>query len=137
MDWTDIGRQILEQLLPIMGALLAALAAVALQKLQKKLGYELSEKQEAMLMAQVRRGISYAEEKAAHAAKVVIDKDDRESAQQKAKWAAEIIEAKYPKLTSDEIDKLIKTELANMTGVGATANFNVGETYNLSAVDDM
>ena len=36
MDYVEIGKAALEQVLPVLGALLATLAAVALQKLQKK-----------------------------------------------------------------------------------------------------
>jgi len=127
MDWTEFGKAILEQVLPVLGALIAALAAVALQKLQKKLGIELSAKEQASLMEAARKGIAYAEEKAARELKLDVSSEDRQRGAQKAQWAKGFVQAQFPKLKDEALDRLLDAELASMTGVGATGNWNVAD----------
>lgn len=122
MDLTEIGRDILAQMLPVMGALLMALASWALHSLQKKLGVELNAKANEAILGTVRQGIAIAEERAAQAAKANVTDDDRKAGAQKAAWAAAFVEKQWPKLASDDVDDLIHSELARLKGVGATGD---------------
>jgi hypothetical protein len=68
MDWSHIGQLCMEQLLPVLGTILAgilsALAGLAIAYLRRKWGLEISDQQAQMIGDIVRNGISYAEEQA-------------------------------------------------------------------------
>jgi len=113
----DILKQVLEVVLPIIGALLTALSSYAVTLLTKRMGIKLDAEKEEMLRSAIRSGIAGAEEWAARRAKV---EPHNISGAEKAMWLHNRLKKMYPKLAPQELDHMIDEELAKLKDVGAT-----------------
>ncbi len=113
----DILKQLLEVLLPIIGAVLTALSSYAVALITKRMGIKLDNEKEQMLRGAIRSGIAGAEEWAARKANI---ESRNVAGAEKAVWLHERIKKAYPKLSSAELDSLLDEELAKLQDVGAT-----------------
>tara|TARA_Y100001937_G_C6934866_1_gene247661 strand:+ start:187 stop:552 length:366 start_codon:yes stop_codon:yes gene_type:complete len=113
----DILKEVLEVVLPIIGALLTALSSYAITLLTKRMGIKLNAEKEEMLRSAVRSGIAGAEEWAARRAKI---EPHNISGAEKAKWLHDRLKKMYPNLAPQELHYMIDEELAKITDVGAT-----------------
>jgi len=111
-------KLLLEQVIPVLGTILGSLACWGALMLAKKLGLDVSEKNEASLRSAVRYGIGHAEEWAASKAKLEVIKPVDGAA--KLSFVMEELKKRYPKLLPDELKRLIHEEIAFIQGVGAT-----------------
>jgi hypothetical protein len=109
-----------ETLLPLVSALVAALAAFALQRITARLNLRLKLETEAAIRHTVRKVIGAAEEMFARKAK--LDPDFRDNGVAKAEFAMRTLKSLYPKLGERELMLMLDEELAEMRAVGATKN---------------
>lgn len=113
----DLIHSLIAELLPVLSAILTALAAYGVSLLAKRLKLHLADEHQAILRLAVRKAISGAEEWAARKAGV---SQDRVAGAQKAKWVHNRLNSMFPDLTPDELDKMIDEELGAIKGVGAS-----------------
>ena len=117
MDWNDIGRACLEQLLPIIGTILAgvvsALLAVAIAYMRKKWQLDINDRQRWALEGAASSAIAYAEEQARKALKA---KDPTPASNSKletaiAAFRAEVERQGLPEMGEDAIVRLIESSM--------------------------
>jgi hypothetical protein len=108
---------IIAELLPVLTAILTALAAYGVTLLAKRFKIQLSDEHQAVIRLAVRKAIGGAEEWAARKAGV---KTDAVDGAEKAQWVHARVKALFPTLSPDELDRLIDEELATIKGAGAT-----------------
>lgn len=113
----DLLHSIIAELLPVLSAILTALAAYGVTLLAKRFKLQLADEHQAILRLAVRKAISGAEEWAARKAGV---ESDPIAGSKKAEWVHARLKAMYPDLAPDELDKLIDEELGAIKGVGAS-----------------
>ncbi len=113
----DIIHSIIAELLPVLSAVLTALAAYGVSLLAKRLKLHLADEHQAILRLAVRKAISGAEEWAARKAGI---SQGSVAGAQKAEWVHDRLNSMFPDLTSDELDKMIDEELGAIKGVGAS-----------------
>lgn len=116
----EFGQQLLAYLIPILGSLLAAVATWAITRLAQKYGVDLNLKRDTAIRSTIRSAILGAEEWAARKAKV----ERKPEGSEKAAYVSKLIQAKWPKLLPEDLDRLIDEELARTPGTGATG-FNM------------
>ena len=119
---SEFGKIIIENLLPVMGALLTALSTYAVRLIAAKLKIQVAAEEEAMLRYAIRKGIAGAEEWAAR--KASINPSPIKGAD-KALWVSDRIKEMYPNIQANEITRLIDEELASIKGVGATGDKHI------------
>lgn len=122
MDWSSLGLGVLGYVFPVLAIILTSLAAWGLQRLAVKFGIDINLKRDAAIRFAVRAAIAGAEEWAAR--KLKLD-DQKVHASEKLAWVKKVIEAQWPKLLPDDLDRIIDEELATMRGVGATGDKTV------------
>lgn len=109
-------------MLPLLAAVLTAVAWKLVAALLKKWGVDLSESQERALRSSVRRAIGGAEEWAARELK--IDKAKKSGGEKEA-WVRMRLKKLYPDLLDDDLALYIDEELARINGVGASGELNM------------
>lgn len=115
----DISQHIIKELLPVMGAILTALATYGVSLLTKRYKIQLNEEHQILMRLAIRKAISGAEEWAYRKAKV----EDRSVAgAEKAVWVHNRIKTLFPNLAPDELDKIIDEELGSIKGVGSSGD---------------
>lgn len=110
-------QQMAEQLIPVFGALLTAIASYGAMLLTKRLGIKLEEDKMGMVRQGIRMAIAGAEEWASRKAKV---EQNPVSGASKGEWVLKNLELMYPKLGQNELVRMIDEELAQLKSVGAT-----------------
>ena len=119
---SEFGKMIIENLLPVVGALLTALSTYAVRLIAAKLKLQIAAEEEAMLRFAIRKAIAGAEEWAARKAHV---NSKPVAGADKARWVSERIKDIYPSVENNEITRLIDEELASIKGVGATGDKSI------------
>jgi len=113
----EIGKHVINELIPVLAALLTAFATYGVQLLTKRFKIQLNEEHKMLTRIAVRKAISGAEEWAYRKAKI----EERDiDGKEKAIWVHERIKKAFPNLTSDELDLLIDEELGSIKGVGSS-----------------
>ena len=115
---------------PILAAVLLGLVGVVLNKVRQKYNLTISAQQEAILDDLVRKGIAYAEERAAAALKKGVA---RYTGNQKADEAIAFILSQSPHLPMAAIEAKVMAWLGMTPGVGATGNKALGYLFQDSA----
>lgn len=113
----EILHSVVAELLPVLSALLTAVATYGVALLAKRFKIQLGDEHQAIVRLSVRKAISGAEEWAAR--KSGIESKPIEGAE-KAMWVHARVRAMFPKLASEELDALIDEELGAIKGPGAT-----------------
>lgn len=113
----DLLHSFIAELLPVLTAVLTALAIYGLGLLAKRFKIQLADEHQAILRLAVRKAISGAEEWAAR--KAGVESDPIEGSK-KAQWVHARLKDMYPNLAPDELDKMIDEELGAIKGVGAS-----------------
>lgn len=113
----DLLHSVIAELLPVLTAILTALAIYGLSLLAKRFKIQLADEHQAILRLAVRKAISGAEEWAAR--KAGVESDPIEGSK-KAQWVHERLKDMYPDLAPDELDKMIDEELGAIKGAGAS-----------------
>lgn len=113
----DLMKHFAEAALPVLGALLTAISSYAVTLIAKRLKIRLADEEQALLRLAVRKAIAGAEEWAARKANLETNPIAGAS---KAQWVHDRIKEKFPKITSDELDRMLDEELALIADVGAT-----------------
>ena len=108
---------------PVAGSILLGLAGLVINKIKKKYNLSISQQQEEIVDDLMKKGIAYAEERAAAALKSGVTKF---SGNQKADEAIAFVMAQAPHLPMATIEAKIISWLGLTTGVGATGNHAVG-----------
>jgi hypothetical protein len=108
---------------PIVAAVILGLVGVVLNKVRKKFNLDISQKQEGLIDDLVRKGIGYAEEKAAAAIKAGVS---RYTGNQKIDDALVFVMSQAPHLPVAAVEAKITAWLGLSVGVGATGNNAVG-----------
>lgn len=115
----EIAQHIIKELLPVLGAILTALATYGVSLLTKRYKIQLNEEHQILMRLAIRKAISGAEEWAHRKAKI----EDRSiQGAEKAVWVHDRIKNMFPDLASDELDKLIDEELGSIKGVGSSGD---------------
>ena len=113
----EIIHSIVAELIPVLSALLTAVATYGVSLLAKRFKVQLNDEHQALLRMAVRKAISGAEEWGARKAGI----ESRPiSGAEKAIWVHNRVQKMFPKLTSDELDSMIDEELGAIKGPGAT-----------------
>lgn len=113
----DLGKEMMAELLPVMGAILTAVVTYSVSLLAKRFKIQLNDEHQMLVRFAVRKAISGAEEWAARKANVETQPVD---GAQKAVWVKSRLKAMFPKMTSEQLDAMIDEELGAIKGVGAT-----------------
>ena len=113
----DLGKEMMAELLPVMGAILTAVVTYSVSLLAKRFKIQLNDEHQMLVRFAVRKAISGAEEWAARKANVETQPVD---GAQKAVWVKGRLKAMFPKMTSEQLDAMIDEELGAIKGVGAT-----------------
>jgi hypothetical protein len=113
----DLGKEMMAELLPVMGAILTAVVTYSVSLLAKRFKIQLNDEHQMLVRFAVRKAISGAEEWAARKANVETQPVD---GAQKAVWVKDRLKAMFPKMTSEQLDAMIDEELGAIKGVGAT-----------------
>ena len=115
----EIAQHIIKEVIPVLGAILTALATYGVSLLTKRYKIQLNEEHQILMRLAVRKAISGAEEWAYRKAKI----DERSvGGAEKATWVHERVKKVFPNLTSDELDTLIDEELGSIKGVGSSGD---------------
>lgn len=102
---------------PILGAMVAALVAVILDKLRTKFNIQISNESQAKLEQLARQAVGYVEEKAAARVKARLTGWTRS---EKLDLAIAHIISAAPKVTPEQADILVHSVLGRVDGAGAT-----------------
>lgn len=105
---------------PILGPLLLGIATLLLNKIRQKWNLQISAGTEAMLLAQAKNAIRYAEEKAT--AKIRTSDLDEFTSSDKLNTAINQLMLSSPKISHERADALIHSALGMVSGVGATGD---------------
>lgn len=119
----DLLHTIIAELLPVLTAILTALAAYGISLLTKRFKLQLSDEHQLLVRMAVRKAVNGAEEWAAR--KVGVDSSDKVNGAEKAKWVHDRVQSLFPDLTPDELDHLIDEELGAVKGMGASKDKGV------------
>ena len=115
----EIAQHIIKEVIPVLGAILTALATYGVSLLTKRYKIQLNEEHQILMRLAVRKAISGAEEWAYRKAKI----DERSvGGSEKDTWVHERVKKVFPNLTSDELDTLIDEELGSIKGVGSSGD---------------
>ena len=113
----DLLHTVIAELIPVLSAILTALATYGIALLAKRFKIQLNDEQQAVVRLATRKAISGAEEWAARKAGV----ESRSVAgAEKALWVHGRLQQMFPKMSPDELDALIDEELGAIKGPGAT-----------------
>jgi hypothetical protein len=124
MDWKTFGISLASYLLPVIAAILSALAAYGLRYLAKKWKIDLDLAQDAAIRTAVRSAIAGAEEMASR--KLKLEPGKAVPGSEKAQWVFDRVNQMFPDLININLHKMIDEELAQIRGVGATGDRVVG-----------
>jgi hypothetical protein len=113
----EIMKHIISEVIPVLGALLTALATYGVSLLTKRFKIQLSEEHKVLTRIAVRKAISGAEEWAYRKGKI---EDRSVNGGEKATWVHNRVKKAFPNLASDELDLLIDEELGSIKGVGSS-----------------
>lgn len=124
---TDYGGTLAEFLsavvFPVIAAFMLGLVGVLLNLVRKKWKLDISQRQEEFIDGLVRKGLAYAEEKAAAAVKRGVRKY---TGNEKADEAIAFVLSHAPHLSVVEINTKVTAWLGLTPGVGATGNQSLG-----------
>jgi len=120
MDFSGAGMQILGTVMEMLVIILASLATWAVSLIGRKMGIELNLSKDALIRRGIRNAIAGAEEWAEE--RIKYEDVSKVSAAEKLKFVRGIIKSQFPKLVPDDLDRMLKEELAQMEGVGATGD---------------
>ena len=119
MKMEEIMKHVINELIPVLGALLTALATYGVSLLTKRFKIQLNEEHKVLTRIAVRKAISGAEEWAYRKGKI---EERSVEGIEKAQWVHERVKKAFPKLASDELDLLIDEELGSIKGVGSSGD---------------
>lgn len=106
---------------PILAAIILALLSLLLKKLLSIFGIKLSANNEAVIMGYAEKLVRGAEEMAAQKVKETGDKISFTGADKMA-YVLDALSKKFPKLTSDEINKIAYAAVNKIPGIGLSGN---------------
>ncbi len=115
----EIAQHIIKEVIPVLGAILTALATYGVSLLTKRYKIQLNEEHHILMRLAVRKAISGAEEWAHRKAKI---EERSVRGAEKAVWVHARIQSMFPNLASDELDTLIDEELGSIKGVGSSGD---------------
>jgi len=105
---------ILSYLLPILASILASLAGWGLLLLARKIGLDVSFKQDNAIRTAIRQVVFGVEELAAHKLKIENKPTD------KAQLALDMLTTQFPKMLPDDLKRMMHEELGMLPGMGAS-----------------
>ena len=119
----DLINEVFSYVLQGLATLIGAFALVGVQRLARRFGLQISDRENEMLRAAVRNGIAGAEEWAARELKI---RGVQVAGVQKLDRVKNAVTAAFPKLIPADLDRMVDEELAQMPRVGATGDRVVG-----------